>query len=281
VSPKHLPATNVEGRTTRRRQRSTYDPEATSPARPNETKGEEKANREAIRLETPATPTKQRTALSSNREKEAWFSAPVGEGVYLPPGLGLGVGCDLGGMRGASDIKNSNREGRRLEAGVKLTKQRTQVSSNREKEAWFSDPSRGGSFVSDPPAVRPRRCRREPRAKIHIHPSRSHQKSNRKPNLLETHLTPTKYAIASPSNRKETAYSHHRNWKLARRKTPRKGEQTRKQHPPFMFRLRTHPILYFLQFASDFNRTMFRLSEVRDKDRGERKSKGGQRQGRN
>jgi hypothetical protein len=52
----------------------------------------------------------QTPAPISNWEKEAWFSAPVGEGVYLPPGLVLGVGWDLGGMRGASDIQNSNRE---------------------------------------------------------------------------------------------------------------------------------------------------------------------------
>src|SRR5271154_5539293 len=116
------------------------------------------SNREALRLETHVTPTKQRPDPDSNREKEAWFS--VGEGVYLPPGLGLGVGWDLGGMRGTSDIQNSNREGRRLETGVKLTNQRIRVSSNREKEAPFFGPSRGGSFLPDPPAVRPRLSRR-------------------------------------------------------------------------------------------------------------------------
>jgi hypothetical protein len=125
------------------------------------------SNRESLRLEIDVTPTKQRPAPGSNREKEARFS--VGEGVYLPPGLGLGVawglgvGWDSGGMRGTSDIQNSNREGRRLEAGVKLTNQRIRVSSNRQKEAPFFGPSRGGSFLPDPPAFRPPLSRRVPR----------------------------------------------------------------------------------------------------------------------
>jgi hypothetical protein len=144
VSPKHLPATNVEGSTIRRRQTSTYDPEATPSAPPNQPKGEEKSNREAIRLETPATPTKQRLAPHSNREKAACFYGP----------------------------------------------------------------SRAGCF--SPPAVRPRLCRRERQAEIQIHPSPTHQKSNRKPKLLETHVTPTKHSLAPRSNRKKTAYSNHR-----------------------------------------------------------------------
>jgi hypothetical protein len=87
---------------------------------------------------TPLRGGVQTPAPISNREKEAWFSAPVGEGVYLPPGLGLGVGWDLGGMRGASDIQNSNRESLRLETLVTQRKESTGPTSNREKEALFS-----------------------------------------------------------------------------------------------------------------------------------------------
>src|SRR5271154_3557291 len=87
---------------------------------------------------TAVTQRKERVQFSSNRELEACFSPPVGEGVYLPPGLGLGVGWDLGGLRGASDSQNSNRECQRLETAVTRTKQRTPTSSNREIEAYFS-----------------------------------------------------------------------------------------------------------------------------------------------
>jgi hypothetical protein len=48
----------------------------------------------------------------------------------------------------------SNRESLRLETRVTRTKQRPAPDSNREKEALFSGPSRGGSFLSDPPAFR-------------------------------------------------------------------------------------------------------------------------------
>ena len=109
------------------------------------------SNREALRLETPATQTKRTAQPHSNREKEACFSPPVGEGVYLPLRLGLGVGWHLGGMRAASDSQNSNREGRRLESGVKQTKQRIRVSSNREKEACFPAPV--GEGVHHPPGL--------------------------------------------------------------------------------------------------------------------------------
>jgi hypothetical protein len=94
-------------------------------------------NREALRLEMPANQTKQTSQHRSHREKEAWFSPPVGEGVYLPPGLGLGVGWNLGGARRASDIQISNRESLRLETPATQTKQRTQPRSNREVEALF------------------------------------------------------------------------------------------------------------------------------------------------
>src|SRR5271163_4979340 len=42
------------------------------------------SNRESLRLKNNATQTKQTTQRHSNRELGAVFSAPVGEGVYLP-----------------------------------------------------------------------------------------------------------------------------------------------------------------------------------------------------
>jgi hypothetical protein len=107
------------------------------------------SNRESLRLEINVTPTKQTPDPDSNREKEARFSPPVGEGVYLPPGLGLGVVWDLRGMRGAPDIQNSNRECVRLEIAVNLRKQRTPITPNRELEALLPAPP--------PPPETPRR----------------------------------------------------------------------------------------------------------------------------
>jgi hypothetical protein len=103
-------------------------------------------NREALRLEAAVPQTKQRTPTRSNRELEACCSPPVGEGVYLPPGLGLGVGWNFGGMRRASDIQNSNREALRLETAITQTKQRTPTRSNRELEACFSASKCGRTF---------------------------------------------------------------------------------------------------------------------------------------
>jgi len=50
----------------------------------------------------------------------------------------------------ASYIQNSNRECIRLETAVTQRKQRIGVSSNREKEACFFGPSRGGVFMPSP-----------------------------------------------------------------------------------------------------------------------------------
>ncbi len=90
MSPKHLPATKVEGSTIRRRQRSTDDPQATHAPPRNQSKGEQKSNRESIRLETPATPTKQSPAPRSNREVAALLHRRirpvfVSEGRLRPP----------------------------------------------------------------------------------------------------------------------------------------------------------------------------------------------------
>ena len=90
MSSKHLPATNVEGSKIRRRQRSTYDPEATHAPPSNQPKGEEKSNRESVRLEIPANPTKQSPAPRSNREVAALLHRRirpvfVSEGRLRPP----------------------------------------------------------------------------------------------------------------------------------------------------------------------------------------------------
>src|SRR5277367_5782848 len=80
------------------------------------------SNRKSLQLEPPEIKTKKTTQPHSNREKEAWFSAPVGEGVHHPTGLRLGVGSDLVGTPGASDIQISNRESPRLETPATQTK---------------------------------------------------------------------------------------------------------------------------------------------------------------
>jgi hypothetical protein len=81
------------------------------------------SNRESLRLETPATQTKQRTEPRSNREKEPCFRRG---GCFRPSHLW-------------SPLKpaNPNREPLRLETPATQTKQRTQPHSNREKEAWW------------------------------------------------------------------------------------------------------------------------------------------------
>src|SRR5271155_3480723 len=120
------------------------------------------SNRESLRLENNTT---QR---HSNRELGAVFSAPVGEGVYLPPGLGLGVAWDLGGVRGASDIQISNRESLRLEIDVTQTKQTPEPHSNRELEALFQIPTNSPSSRRQHDFSSPRRPPTSP--KIHTTP---------------------------------------------------------------------------------------------------------------
>jgi len=93
----------------------------------------------------------------------------------------------------------SNRESLRLEIDVTPTKQRPDLDSNRELEACFYGPSRGGCF--SPPAVRPRLRRRVPPAEPQIHPAPNHQNSNRESLRLETHATTTKQRPDYCSNR--------------------------------------------------------------------------------
>ncbi len=105
----------------------------------------------------------------------------------------------------APKAQNSNRESLRLETVVTQRKERTQASSNREKEACFFGPSRGGSFLSDPPAVQPRFRRRVNPAKVQIPPSPVHRNSNRESLRLETVVTHRKERRRTSSNREVAA----------------------------------------------------------------------------
>jgi hypothetical protein len=104
--------------------------------------------------------------------------------------------------------RNSNREALRLETLATRTKQSTAPHSNREKEACFFGPSRGGCF--SPPAVRPRLRRRAPPPKIQIPQVSSLKNSNREPLRLGIDVTQTKQTIQHHSNReKEACLSNH------------------------------------------------------------------------
>jgi hypothetical protein len=86
-------------------------------------KGEQKANREPLRLETIVTQTKQTLALRSNREKEALFYPHFCCQNAAPP-------IQKGEQK-------ANRESLRLETIATRTKQNPAPISNREKEALF------------------------------------------------------------------------------------------------------------------------------------------------
>jgi hypothetical protein len=83
------------------------------------------SNREALRLEMPATPTKQTAQHHSNREIDEVFA------LSIPP-------------IGPAKLPNSNREALRSEMLATQTKQRTQHHSNREKNAVFIGLGRRG-----------------------------------------------------------------------------------------------------------------------------------------
>jgi hypothetical protein len=68
---------------------------------------------------------------------------------------------------------------------------------------------RGGSFLSDPPAFRPRFRRRIHPAELQIHSSPIHRNSNREPQRLELSATLTKQKIDPTSNREKTAFCVH------------------------------------------------------------------------
>jgi hypothetical protein len=100
--------------------------------------------------------TKERIGAGSNRENNAWLSDRVRDDSARR---------NIDQPNHRPNLKISNRESLRLEIAVTQTKERRvraddsargniDTSSNREKEAWFFGPSRGGCF--SPPAFRPR-----------------------------------------------------------------------------------------------------------------------------
>jgi hypothetical protein len=145
--------------------------------------------------------------------------------------------------------------------------------SNRELEAHFFGPSRGGSFLSDPPAVRPRLRRRARPAETQIHLSPRDRNSNRKSMRLESPATPTHFQ----SNREKSTgstgtpacvgsrRSHPANHNRAAQTSTKPKPKTPTTLPRFSFRLKRPSVLYFQELTSDFNRTMFRLSESKSK----------------
>jgi hypothetical protein len=191
---------------------SNRNPNQPTPRNSNKTnKSYSNSNRESLRLEINVTPTKQRPDPDSNREKEAPFFGPSRGGSFLsdPPAFRPRFHRPAPSTEPQThpipNDQNSNRESLRLEINVTPTKQRPDPDSNREKEAPFFGPSRGGSFLSDPPAFRPRFRRRAPSAEPQIHPARKHQNSNRESLRLEIKVTPTKQRPDPDSNREPEA----------------------------------------------------------------------------
>ena|SRR5271156_3643698 len=96
------------------------------------------SNREALRLETLATQTKQRTDRHSNREKEASSFGPHRGGSFSPPAFRPRRSINLYRRQ---HKRTSNRESLRLETPANYTKQTTQHRSNREVEALSQAPT--------------------------------------------------------------------------------------------------------------------------------------------
>jgi hypothetical protein len=220
-------------------------------------KGEQKANRESLRLETTATRTKQKPAVISNRELE-----PVFYPFLCPPNAASPI------QKGE---QKANRESLRLEIDLTQTKQTTEAHSNRELEALFSRPRRGGSLFSDPPAFRPRFSGQVPSAKPQIRPPLRHENSNRESIRLEIVVTQTKQTTELHSNREleglfsigsglmiqpgemlTTARSSSRQNAIP---SPRKllaNSKNSKSLPPFLFRLKTTPVPCFVGVTYEF-----------------------------
>ena len=122
----------------------------------------------------------------------------------------------------------SNREPLRLEIHLTQTKQTTQTNSNREKEALFFGPSRGGGL---PPSRVGSGCRfgfglnARGIGNTHGHGVRV--------------LKPLPYAEDCTLI----------------------GRKNRKWRPPFLLRLKPTPILCFVGVTENFNRTMLRLKQ--------------------
>jgi hypothetical protein len=97
------------------------------------------------------------------------------------------------------------------------------------------------------------------------------QKANRESLRLEIVVTQTKQRLALSSNREIDALfpnpirppSATRQNAFASPRKPETNSNNTKTLPSFMFRLKSTPILCFLQLAGDFNRTMFRLRRTK------------------
>ena len=200
---------------------------------------------------TPLRGGVQTPAPISNREKEAWFSAPVGEGVHLPPGLGLGVGWDLRGMRGASDIQNSNRESLRLET---LVTQRKHGSGLSIVSAIAKQSPQPGEILTGPTS------NREKEALFQVWPGLSIVSA-----IAEKLIQPSKIMTNPPFSSRRIVIS-----RSARR---RANVRNTKSLPSFLLRLKTTPIVCFVEFARSFNRTMFRLERLAKRMKNERRRK--------
>jgi hypothetical protein len=96
------------------------------------TKGEQKSNRDTVRLKTPPTPTKQTKAPNSNRDKQG-VSEIVGGRVHHAPGLAVGFDprSPKPTMKGE---QKSNRDTVQLKTPATPTKQRKAPNSNRDKQ---------------------------------------------------------------------------------------------------------------------------------------------------
>src|SRR5271154_3721846 len=102
---------------------------------------------------------------------------------------------------------------------------------------------RGGSFLSDPPAFRPRLRRRIHSAKHQIQPTLSLKNSNRETIRLETRATPTKQRSEATSNREKT-----HGFQTQFRRSPQTG-------PSDLLRLDRCPTDCFQQLTRLLNRT--------------------------
>jgi hypothetical protein len=145
----------------------------------------------------------------SNREKAASFFGPSRGGSFLSdppafrPRLPHRVPPQEIEAQQMSNFRNSNRESLRLETVVTPTKQTTRHRSNRELEALFFGPTRGGCI--SPPAFRPRLPHRVPPPEIEAQQVSNFKNSNRESLRLEIHLTQRKQTIGHRSNREEEA----------------------------------------------------------------------------
>jgi hypothetical protein len=172
-------------------------------------------------------------------------------------------------------LKNSNRESLRLEIHLTQTKQTIANHSNREEEACFFGPSRGGCFR--PPAVRPSSCRRARPAEVRIHPGTRNQNSNReKEPCFSNHDQPTRgprksRGVGSPRPRVGFGCWSGLDWvalgigntrghngrvvnpfPYAEKRTPIARNNTNRRLPN-LFRLETTPFLCFVNFTRSLN----------------------------